>query len=268
MRNYILILKYTFVDFIKNKSYLLLLAFGIVFIILTRGCYNVNYFVNGKILDSLSVIKHASNFSFHIICTISFVLSALFSMNIFSKDKKDGTMVYILSKPISRTIYILGRITGIWFISFLFMFVLHFTIFAITGYYSNNLNFEILLASLLCSLNLLFIILFVSMLSFFIPDFACAIIGLFVYVLSFISDSIFLLMQNTFLRMALENNLNQISLWRIFFPKLMCLQYYSASIINKESILFMANINPIINLIVYIFLLIILLALIMRKQEI
>jgi hypothetical protein len=54
--------------------------------------------------------------------------------------------------------YVMGKIIGLWVLSVLFMFILHSIVFLITSINLKVVVPEYLIASLLCSLNLLFVI--------------------------------------------------------------------------------------------------------------
>jgi len=79
---------------------------------------------------------------------------------------------------------------GLWVVSFLFMFVLHLTITIITYFNTGGVMPGYLAASLLCSLNVLFMVLMVSLLSLVLHDFAAAFLSVGIVAISFISDTI------------------------------------------------------------------------------
>ena len=87
----------------RHKSFYVLLAVSILFILMIRGCYDGGYSVNGKMLDSTTVAWYVSKVVFHLIAVAMFLMVALLSMKIFSRvTQEDGSMVLFLSGPVFR----------------------------------------------------------------------------------------------------------------------------------------------------------------------
>ena len=59
--------KYTIIDEVRQKSFVIMFAICAIFILLIRGCYQGNYIVNGQALDAGSVIRVVSKATFHVI---------------------------------------------------------------------------------------------------------------------------------------------------------------------------------------------------------
>jgi ABC-type transport system involved in multi-copper enzyme maturation permease subunit len=253
MRNFLYIVKYTVVDIINQKSFFVLLAVSIGFVMLLRGCYSGNYVFNGKMVDSNSVAFNASIIAFHIVAAGVLLIAAILCMNLFRRDREDGTVQYILSKPIARVAYVFGRVLGVWLVSFAFMFALHLTIFIISWISTNAYIPGYLFASCLCSINVLFMIILVCLLSLFMPDFAATLSGLGVAAISYASDGIFHFIQSTFAHAAMGGVPPTISGWRIVWPKVMSLQFYALSFIDK-TVQFhtMGPVHPIIIMTIYL----------------
>jgi ABC-type transport system involved in multi-copper enzyme maturation permease subunit len=132
MRKFFHIVSYTVSDLLHQKSFFIMLGVCIGFVLLLRGCYKGNYVVNGQAVDGITVAWHASIIAFHVVSTGVLLIAAILSMNLFRRDREDGTAEYVLSKPVHRTTYVFGRVAGVWLVSFAFMFILHLTIFLIT----------------------------------------------------------------------------------------------------------------------------------------
>ena len=175
MRSFIHIVKYTVVDIIHQKSFVVLLIVSIGFVMLLRSCYSGNYVVNGKAVDGFTVAWHASIVAFHVVAAGVLLIAAVLSMNLFRRDREDGTAQYMLSKPLSRITYVSGRAVGVWLVSFAFMFALHLTIFIITLVSAGGAMPGYLTASCVCSVNVLFMVLLVCLMSLYMPDFAAAL---------------------------------------------------------------------------------------------
>ena len=103
-----------------------------------------------------------------------FLMVSMLSMKIFSRDHKDGSMILFLSRSVVRWQYVLGRIAGTWVLCLVFMFLLHLTIFLTVWLNTGETITGYLTASIVSSINLLFVILCVCFLSLFMPDFISA----------------------------------------------------------------------------------------------
>lgn len=210
-------------DLMRQKSFYVLLAVALVFVLLLRSCYQGNYSVNGQSVNSTSVAFHASLIAFHVVAVGMFVMTTLLAMGIVSRDRDDGSIVMLLSRSVERWQYMLGRIVGTWILSTLFMLILHLTIALIGLANTGTLTGGYLTASLLCSVNLLFAIVLTCTLSLFLPNVVAALFTLFVIGVSFVSDGAYQLMQSDMVRQMITDQ-GQASLWRILFPKVYMLQ--------------------------------------------
>jgi ABC-type transport system involved in multi-copper enzyme maturation permease subunit len=223
----------TIKDQMRQKSFYLLLAIAVLFILLIRSCYHGDYSVNGKTVDSVTLAWHASLFVFHFIAAAMFLMTSMLSMSIFSRDSDDGSMVMFLSHSVARWQYVLGRIFGIWILSTAFMFILHLTIFLIVLFNTGGMVSGYLTASLLCSVNLLFAIVLTCLLSFYLPNFIAAIFTLCIIGISYISDGAHQAMQSELVRSIVSGD-THISLWRIIYPKVYMFQYYASTLIGNN----------------------------------
>ena len=167
IRPIINIAKYTFADEVRQRSFVVMFVICVISIFLTRGCYQGNYMVNGQALDAGAVVGAVSKVTFHVIAVAVMLLAALLSMRVFRRDRDDGMQSSILSKPITRRQYVMGKILGLWALSTLFMFILHAVLFVIVSVTLKEVVPGYLAASLLCSFNLLFVVVAVLLLSLF-----------------------------------------------------------------------------------------------------
>ena len=123
------IAKYTLIDEVRQRSFIVMFVICAIFVLLIRGCYQGNYMVDGHSLDAGTIVRVVSKVTFHIIGAGVMVLAALLSMRIFRRDRNEGMQSCILSKPIARWQYVLGKIVGLWVLSVAFMFILHSIVF-------------------------------------------------------------------------------------------------------------------------------------------
>ena len=149
------------------------------------------------------------------------------------------------------------------------MFILHATIFltvwvktgvAIPGYIT---------ASLVCSINLLFIAVSACFLSLYLPDFISAVFTVGILFVGYISDGGYQILNSEILKTALPSAAaSHPALWRILFPKVYMVQAYADSIIGQSSFNNMGPLNPILNVLFYIVLITTLMLIVFNKKEI
>lgn len=263
------IAKFSILDQFRQKSFYFFLAACILLVLLLRGCYKGNITVNSRQIDNLTIAWHASKFAFHMIAGGMMLLIILVSMSIFTKDHQNGNMVLMLSRPIKRSDYLLGRSAGVWIIGSTFMFILHLTIVIIAFMNTGEIAAGFFPASLICSLNLLFLIFLVGLLSLFLPDFIAALTVIGVAGISFISDSVYLAKHSPMFQSILSSGIeNQVAIWRILWPKTAMLQYYAASFLEGNGFKIMGPVPPVVNILIYILLSYLLLLWAFNRQEI
>ena len=269
MNHFLKITGYTIRDQMRHKSFYVLLGFSMLFVLMIRGCYSGQYVLNGEPLDNITIAWHVSKIVFQVIASGMFLIVILLSMKIFSRDHEDGSLVLFLSRPVFRQQYILGRIAGTWFLCLVFMFILHATIFltvwvktgvAIPGYIT---------ASLVCSINLLFIAVSVCFLSLYLPDFISAVFTVGILFVGYISDGGYQILSSQILKTAIPSAAaSPPALWRILYPKVYMVQAYADSIIGQSGFNNMGPLNPILNVLFYIILITTLMLIVFNKKEI
>ena len=252
MRKFLTIVKFTVADILHQKSFFILLAVCIGFVLLLRGCYKGSYVVDGQAVTGVTIAWHASIIAFHIVSAGVLLIAAVLSMGMLHRDREDGTVAYMLSRPIDRSAYVLGRAAGLWVVSFLFMFALHLTIFILTWAMAGGTMPGYLTASLVCSVNVLFMVLLICLLSLALPDFASALAGIGVAGISYISDSLFNAMHSSLAQSAIGSSAQSgTSGWRIAWPKIASLQYYAGSLIDKSQFHMMGPVHPALVMVLY-----------------
>ena len=142
----------------------------VVFVFLARGCYQGNYVVNGEALDAATVVAAVSKAAFHVIAVVTMLIAALLSMRVFRRDRDGGMQSAILSKPITRRQYVLGKVVGLWVLSAVFMLILQAIVFLTVVISAKVVIPGYPVAALLCCLNLLFVVVAVLLLSLLMPE--------------------------------------------------------------------------------------------------
>jgi ABC-type transport system involved in multi-copper enzyme maturation permease subunit len=253
MRNVKKILVYTAADLMNRRSVYVALAFCLLFVLVLRGCFGRSITVNGQAVDPAILARHLSTAAFHLIACGSLLFACLLSMRLLGRDREDGTSVLLLSRPVHRTEYLAGRIGGVWIVSSLFMLLLHLSVVVLSLLHGGGPLPAYLLASLFCCLNLLCLSVLVCLLSLLLPDFLAAFTAVLVATVSFLSESVFQVMQGRLLQTVLGagNAEAPVSLWRSLFPKIAGLQVYASSLLGDEAYRCMGPIPPAVNVLLY-----------------
>jgi ABC-type transport system involved in multi-copper enzyme maturation permease subunit len=225
--------------------------------------------VNGKAVDAATIGWYASKAAYQAVAAGALFVAILLMMGIYKRDRADGSVVYILSRNVTRTEYVFGRAAGVFIISSLFMFILHLAIFVMTWISSGGMMTGFLTASAVCSLNVLLTVLSIAVLSLLTQEVVAALIVTTAGVVSFISDTFFHVMNSNLVRSALPmQSMNDIAVWRIIWPKFGALQIYSSSLIgNNGEFHIMGPVHPGINIACYIIVMGLLLHFIYKKQQ-
>jgi ABC-type transport system involved in multi-copper enzyme maturation permease subunit len=246
---------WTIIDEFRQRSVVIFFAACAAFMFVMRGCYQASYVVNGEALDAATIVSHAT---FHVVAAGVMMLAALMAMRIFKRERDDGTQAYLLSRPIARWHYLAGKIAGLWLGSTASMLALHGVLCLMAFLNAHVVSPGYLTASLLCSVNLLLVVLAVMALSLWIPDFLAFLAILGVGVVSFIGHGVEAVAQNPMVQSAMQQSGAQgahgLPWWKaawILWPKLGGLQVAASSLIGSESFSAGALVNPLVNVVVY-----------------
>ena len=269
MNNSTAIFKFTLHDLLRRKSVYLLLGISILFVFVFRGCYDGHYTVNGRQMNSDAIAWLVSRIVFHTISAGIYFMAALVAMKLFSKDRTDGTLVMAMSRPVFRWQYVAGRITGTWFFCFMFMFILHAIILVMVWQKTGAIIFGYLGASLVCSINLLFVIICVCLLTLYLPDFIGALLTLGLIGVGVVSDGGYHLLHGdvigSFFSPVADSSP---SMWRIFYPKFFMVQLNADSIISNGQFKLMGPVHPIVNVLFFLLLIATALVMTFNRKEI
>jgi ABC-type transport system involved in multi-copper enzyme maturation permease subunit len=249
------IAKHTLMDEVRQKSFIVMFVICALFIFLVRGCYQGDYMVNGQDVEAGKVIILVSKLTFHIIAVGVMFLAGLLAMRIFRRDRDDGTQSCVLSKPINRWQYVAGKILGLWILLVVFMFVLHGIVFLITSLKLNFVMPEYLVASMLCSLNLLFVVVTVLLLSLMMPDIAALLCVIGIVIAGSVADGIFAMSHSAMGQAMMQRDAqSDFTVWQAiyyFWPKISGAQRFASSFIGADRFGNIASVYPILNILVY-----------------
>jgi len=249
--------KYTLTDEIRQKSFIVMFVLCALAILLVRGCYSGNFVVNGRALDADNVIRVVSRVIFHLIAAGSAILAALLSMRVLKRDRDEGMLACILSKPITRRQYVAGKILGLWILSVAFMFILHFIVFVLASFNLHEVMAEFLAASLLCWLNLLFVVLAVLLISLVTSDIMAFLAVMGIGIVSFVLDGIFAISRSAMGQAMMQQSGSQsdVTVWKVIYyiwPKLSGVQQFASSLIGREESVGFVSLYAVANVLAYI----------------
>lgn len=250
------IAKYTLMDQVRQKSFIMMFVICALSILLVRSCSQGGFMVNGQALDADAIIRVVSKVIFHIIAAGTMLLAALLSMRVFKRDRDEGMQSCILSKPVTRWQYVAGKIIGLWVLSVIFMFILHSVVFIIVTINLKVAMTEYLIASLFCSFNLLFVIVAVLLFSLLMSDIIAFLCMMGIGIVSFVADGIFAMSQSQMgqAMMQQSGSASDLSGWKVIYylwPKLSGIQQVASSLIGREGFHGFLSIYPFINVLIY-----------------
>lgn len=258
------IAEFTIADELQQKSITVTFFICALLIFLMRGCYQGNYVINGQALGEEVIAWQVSRVIFHVITAGAMLTAALLVMRIFSRDREAGIQACILSKPIDRRQYILGKVLGLWFLSFLFMFILHGIVFVIASLQTHTPAFSILAASLICSFNLLFVVLAVLLLSLHVADIAAFLFTTGIIVAGWVADVIFHLSQSGLAQASMPQHgapaLSGITWQKVLYyawPKVWGVEQWASSFVGIGDLRGMetGSLYPVANILCYLIIL-------------
>ncbi len=262
------IARYTILDEIRQKSFVVVFAVCVVFLLLIRGCYHANYMVNGQMLDAAAIAGTVSKAAFHGVSMVAMLIAALVSMRLFRRERDGGMQSCILSKPIRRSEYILGTVFGLWLLSTVLMLVLQIIVFVITAIVAKVVMPGYLVASLLCSLNVLFVVVVMLFLSLLMPEMIALLSVLGIAVIGLIADAIHALGGSRIAQIVIEESgstASDISFGKILYyvwPKVAAAEHFASSFIGAEPSWGFWSVYPLVNILLYC---LILVALLLRR---
>ncbi len=227
-----------------------------VIVFLFRSCFQGSYIVNGRILESMIIVKGVARLLFQLVTAGTMFLTALISMRVMRRDSEYGTQSYVLSKPISRWQYILGKVSGLWLLSILLMFILQGILLVTANIHLRLFVGDFFIASVLCIFNLLFVIVAILFLTLIMPEALAFLAVIGIGIISFVGEGIYSLSHSQFVQMAEQTSGRTAgSVWEMFYyfwPKLAGVQHSASMLVGSDSFRQIGSIYPFVNVILYI----------------
>jgi ABC-type transport system involved in multi-copper enzyme maturation permease subunit len=244
---------WTILDEFRQRSVVIFFGVCAACMFLIRGCFQGSVVVNGEALDAAPLVSLGT---FHVVAAGAMMIAALRAMRIFQRERDDGTQASLLSRPLARWHYLTGKVEGLWLASVASMLALHGVLLLTTLLTSHTVILGYLAASLLCSVNLLLVVLAVMALSLWIPDFLAFLAILGVGVISFIGHGVAAAARHPLVQSALPpagaQGAHGFTWWKaawILWPKLGGLEVAASSLIGSEPFSAGALVNPLGNVV-------------------
>lgn len=248
MANLLKIAGYTLRDKARSPGMVVLLGLVVLFVLAMRGCYDGRVMIDGRPLEGAAVVGVVSRLVFHLVSSGMLLMAAMLAMTVFSRDRHDGSAVMFLSRPVERREYVLGRIVGTWLLALGSMFVLHAALLATVWFQTGRFAPSYLTASLIGSVNLLFVIACTSLLSLLVPGVVAALVTLGIVFVGFVSDG----GHQLFSAAVLPLDGSGPALWRLLYPKVFMVQAWADTLLDGGAWYRMGPVHPLVNLAGYI----------------
>jgi hypothetical protein len=115
---------------------------------------------------------------------------------------------------------------------------------------------EYLIASLLCSFNLLFVVVAILLLSLLMPDIIAFLCVMGIGIVSFVADGIFAMSRSPMGQAMMQQpgSPSDLTGWKVVYylwPKLSGIQQVASSLISDEGFQGFGSVYPIINILIY-----------------
>jgi hypothetical protein len=165
----------------------------------------------------------------------------------------------------------MGKVAGLWALSVVFMLVLHAVVFLIAVVSTKVVMPGYIVASLLCSFNLLFVIVAVLLLSLLMPETAAFLCILGIAVVGLVIDGVNALGASPIVRTMAGLSQTDLTSGRILYyiwPKLSGMQGFASSFISNEGFQGLRSAYPLFNILAYCLMLVVLLLRRFGREEI
>ncbi|MGQ9707158.1 MAG: ABC transporter permease [bacterium] len=171
----------------KRKTFYTILALGVIFVLIS-GCFYSpgSITINQRTLELSELINmiRAINLSLSIFWGMIFAI--LMGMSSATSEVDSKQIYLVLSKPITRSQYILSRMLSALTISFSIIFVMTLLSWIIYNLRLGVFDLRLWIGVGIVILELALIISFVTLLSLFMPRIIAGFIGIIAYLFSFI----------------------------------------------------------------------------------
>jgi ABC-type transport system involved in multi-copper enzyme maturation permease subunit len=180
------IAKITIKECLRFRVLYFIFGIALLFIIAGKGCSPGTVKGKGIFFDESALVSLAMNVAFHGIAFWSMVLCGLLAVQALPREIESGTAALTLSRPVSRSTFVAGKLLAVCAVSALNLFVLG-TIFFILFYLEFGLlNFWMFAGFCVLVSGLVMFALLNICLSLLLPRLPALMIAMLVYIVGFV----------------------------------------------------------------------------------
>ncbi len=173
---------------LRNKTVYFIFAIALFFVLIGSGFNPQTVTQTGNSPLNLDPAVVAVQVAFHIIIFLSITMCSLLSIGVLSKEFEQGTLIMVLTRPVSRSEFAMGKLLSVLIISVFNMILLGVIFFVLYYVKAGHFSFIIFPGFIFMGLCLVLIIILNMILSFFLPRMVVSVISLFVYLASVFSE--------------------------------------------------------------------------------
>ncbi len=159
-------------------------AMAVLFILIGKGCNPGTVKGKGVFFDETSLFNFAAALAYHGIAFWSMITCGLLASQILVRDIDDGTVQLVLSRPLSTSSYLAGKLLAVFLVSVLNIIVLGALFFLMFSIESGTIPYRIFLGFAVLPLNILVLLLLNALFSLVLPRIVSPLVGFLAYVVS------------------------------------------------------------------------------------
>lgn len=272
--NAVLVARVTIVDVMRQKSFIASAFAGVAILLMMRGCWDANIVVNGQRVGGSALSTPLLKTVFTAVGAGAIFISGLLSMRALRRDREEGTLAFILSKPVARSHYLAGKMGGLWLLMTSFMSLLHGVVFLIHYQHTGSLGAGCIGAMAMTSLNVLFMMLAVALLGLWLPEIFAFLAAFGVVGGAFIFDALARaarsdVVQSIWAQPSMQDGTAWWKIVYVVWPKSGALQYGAASLLDGPALPPSGDlISPLVSIMSYCLVLWVLILLRFGREEI
>ncbi|RLC41219.1 MAG: hypothetical protein DRH51_03650 [Candidatus Coatesbacteria bacterium] len=176
----------------RRKTFYLVLGLGVLFVLISGCFYSENITINQRLIQGENLIKVVRSITLYLSIFWGMILGILIGISTATGEVENRHIELVLSKPITRTEYILARLLTAFIISFSITLVMSIISWVIYTLRLNVFDLRIFLGIGISALDIALIVSFVTLISLILPRLLAGFVGLMTYFFSFITGIDFL----------------------------------------------------------------------------
>ncbi len=181
MRRTWAIAKVGYKECLRYRIIYFIFAMAVVFILMGKGCNPGTIKGKGLFFDDSTLFNMAMSVAFHGIAFWSLLLCNLLASFALLREFEEGTAILTLSRPLSKSSFISGKLLSILIISVLNLFLLGALFFVLFYFDAGWFNYRLFISFSCMVLGLLLFALLSMFLSLFLPRLMTPLVCVIIY---------------------------------------------------------------------------------------